>query len=287
MRRRYPELTSSLHRITGQVAGCMVVTIIVRYLNIWVYDQTLFWGYVFPPEGYLYNIFIGLLYVMIGVGLYEAFYYFNKWKQVFSEKEALKREHLQTQLDSLKTQINPHFLFNNLGSLASLIMEDQQKAVDFVQELSSVFRYLLQANEAHLTTLQQELEFMKHYLHLLQTRFPDSLLVNIDIDPMYMEAEIPPLTLQLLIENAVKHNTLLPQRPLKLSLYTNEASALVVVNNLQPKTSRVISNKLGLQNIKEKYRLLNLPKVKIEISDVEFKVTLPLINSKQYERIDR
>ena len=180
-RNRYPALAQSRRRLLSQFAASMGVTIIIRYLTIWLYDKTLFWGYMFPPEGYLYNIFIGMLYVVIVAGIYEGVYFFQKWKTTLSETEALKREHLQTQLDSLKAQINPHFLFNNLSSLTSLIMEDPHKAVDFVNELSSVYRYLLQANEKNIVPLRSELHFIDNYFNLLKTRFGDAIALHKNI----------------------------------------------------------------------------------------------------------
>lgn len=285
-RRKYPELSQSRSRIISQFLGCMLVTILIRYANVWFYDQTVFWGYMFPPEGYLYSIFVGLMYVIIVAGIYESLYYFHKWKQLFSEAEALKRENLQTQLDSLKAQINPHFLFNNLGSLSSLIMENQEKAVEFVNELSSVYRYLLQANEKNLTTLKSELDFLRDYFHLLKTRFGEGIGLSIEIDESYFSSLLPPLTLQLLVENAVKHNAVLPSKPLSIQI-SAEDDRLVVRNNLQKKNGAVISNKLGLRTIISKYQLMNTEPVKINDDGSGFTVTLPLIKNNMYETIDR
>jgi len=284
-RRKYPELSQSRSRIISQFLGCMLVTILIRYINVWFYDQTFFWGYMFPPEGYLYSIFVGLLYVIIVAGIYESLYYFHKWKQLFSEAEALKRENLQTQLDSLKAQINPHFLFNNLGSLSTLIMENQEKAVDFVNELSSVYRYLLQANEKNLTSLKEELDFLRDYFHLLKTRFGEGIVLSIEIEERYFSSLLPPLTLQLLVENAVKHNAVLPSKPLSIRVHT-EDDQLVVSNNLQKKNGAVISNKLGLQTIISKYRLMNTEAVRVIDNGSSFTVTLPLIKNNMYETID-
>lgn len=284
-RRRFPELSQSKFRITSQFLGCMVVTILIRYLNIWFYDQTLFWGYIFPPEGYLYSIFVGLLYVVIVAGLYEGLYYFQKWKQIFSEAEALKRENLQTQLDSLKAQINPHFLFNNLSSLSSLIVEDQDKAVTFVNELSSVYRYLLQANEKNLVTLKSELAFLKDYFHLLKTRFDEGISLSVGIGEKYYSYMLPPLTLQLLVENAVKHNTVQPARPLHIRIFVDETGNLVVENNLQKKNTAIISNKLGLRTIISKYKLMNRKPVRVQETESRFIVTLPLIKNNIYETV--
>jgi uncharacterized membrane-anchored protein YhcB (DUF1043 family) len=277
--KRYPSLSQTRQRVGGLFLGCMLVTILVRYLNIWFYDKTLFWGYVFPPEGYWYNILIALLYVVIVAGIYEGLFYFRQWKKTFAEKEALKVEHLQTQLDSLKAQINPHFLFNNLGSLASLIMEDQVQAVRFVNELSSVYRYVLQANDKHLTTLKSELSFIDNYINLLKARFSEGIEWHCQPQSQHLEYMLPPLTLQLLIENAVKHNAILPESPLVITIYTDEADNLVVVNNLQKKTSAIPSSKLGLKNIITKYRLLNQKDVLIKQTDTVFQVIIPLIKT--------
>ena len=284
-RGRYPELAQSRQRIFSQFIGCMGVTILIRYANVWFYDQTLFWGYMFPPEGYWYSIFVGLLYVIIVAGVYEGLYYFHKWKQLFSEAEALKRENLQTQLDSLKAQINPHFLFNNLGSLSSLIMEDQERAVTFVNELSSVYRYLLQANEHQLTSLKSELTFLRDYFHLLKTRFGEGVHLEVDVEEHHRSYLLPPLTLQLLIENAVKHNIVLPQKPLHIRVYTDSNDTLAVVNNLQKKTSPVLSNKVGLRTIISKYKLLNQGAVRVTETPAHFRVELPLVKNNVYETV--
>lgn len=284
-RARYPELAQSRLRILSQFIGCMGVTILIRYANVWFYDQTLFWGYMFPPEGYWYSIFVGLLYVLIVAGIYEGLYYFHKWKQLFAEAEALKRENLQTQLDSLKTQINPHFLFNNLGSLSSLIIEDPARAATFVNELSAVYRYLLQANQHQLTTLKSELTFLRDYFHLLKTRFGEGVHLEVDVEDHQRAYLLPPLTLQLLIENAVKHNIVLAQKPLHIRVYTDRSDNLVVANNLQKKTAPVLSSKVGLRTIISKYKLLNQGVVRIAETSTHFRVELPLVKNNIYESV--
>lgn len=284
-RKRFPEIIESRKRIITLLIGCMIVTILIRYANVWFYDKTLFWGYIFPSEGYLYSIFVGLLYVVIVAGIYEGLYYFHKSKQLLEEKEALKRENLQTQLDSLKAQINPHFLFNNLSSLSSLIVEDQEKAVTFVNELSSVYRYLLQANEKNLVPLKKELDFLKDYYHLLKTRFGEGVNLEIEVKEDQQNYLLPPLTLQLLLENAVKHNTVLPEKPLMIRMYADEGDNLVVVNNLQKKNMAVQSNKLGLKTIVSKYKLMNKGPVLIKETGSVFQVMIPLIKNNIYESV--
>lgn len=281
-RKKFPLLNQTKQRITAILIVCFIVTLIVRTLNIWVYDRTKFWGYRFPLEGYLHSIFVALLFVIIVAGIYEGIYYFLKWKDVAVEAEVLKKENLQTQLDSLKTQINPHFLFNSLGSLSSLIEEDPKKAQVFVNDMSAVYRYLLQTNERGLTTLQKELDFLNAYYQMLRTRFENGLQLELNIDERYLDWLIPPLTLQILLENAVKHNAVLPSKPLLIKIYTDSMQNLFVVNNLQKKTSEVISNKTGLNNIAAKYKLLNQKDITIRQTDTYFQVIVPLIKNSSY-----
>lgn len=286
-RRRFPGLNQTRKRIIYAFTAAVIVTIILRGFNVFVYDKTRFWGYQFPLEAYLHSIAVAILFVLIVGSVYEAIYYFSKWKDMAVEAEALKKENLQTQFDSLKAQISPHFLFNSLGSLASLIEEDPARAQYFVCEMASVYRYLLQSNENELVSLQNEIDFIVAYTGMLTTRFPEGLQVNINIDDEDRNKMIPPLTLQLLLENAVKHNVVLASKPLKVDISTADHKFLKVCNNLQPKTSPVQSNKTGLHNIIAKYKLLNLPEVLVEQTADSFCVTIPLINNSQYADTDR
>jgi len=278
-RKRFPGLDQTRKRITGMLIASVLLTFVIRTLNIWFYDKTLLWGYRFPLEGYLHGVFVAVLLVIIIGGIYEGIYYFSMWHRTSLEAESLKKLHLETQLDSLKTQINPHFLFNNFGSLASLITEDQQKAVEFVEELSSVYRYLLKANEKTVTTLDEELKFIHSYYQLVKKRFANGIVIVQEIDPAALQSGIPPLTLQLLVENAIKHNAVLPDKPLGITISTIGSDTLSIVNNIQKKSSPVESGKLGLKNITNKYKLLRQPDVKIEQTEKYFKVTVPLIKT--------
>jgi LytS/YehU family sensor histidine kinase len=161
-------------------------------------------------------------------------------------------------------------------------MEEPEKAVTYVNELSSVYRYLLQANENNLITIEKELNFLKDYFHLLETRFGNGVQLSINLNDRYLNWLLPPLTLQLLVENAVKHNTVLPQKPLLIQIY-NEDDNIVVINNLQKKTSHIPSSKLGLKTIRSKYELIKKEAIQIEETQEYFKVTLPLIKNNIYE----
>jgi hypothetical protein len=278
-RKKYPALNQTRKRVLLLLLTCITVTIIVRTANIFLYDATNFWGSRFPAEAYLKGIFVALLFVIIVVGSYEAIYYFSKWKHVAVEAEALKKENLQTQFNSLKMQLSPHFLFNSLGSLETLIDEDPQTARRFVGEMSSVYRYLLQANEYQLTSVRNEINFITAYIGMLKIRFGEGLRVVINVEESVMDRLIPPLTLQILVENAVKHNAVLSARPLLVNIYS-DYDKLIIENNLQKKISAVSSNKKGLANIISKYKLLEEPEIDITETDSKFRVVIPLIKKK-------
>jgi LytS/YehU family sensor histidine kinase len=228
---------------------------------------------------------VALLFVVIVGGIYEGIYYFTKWNRASLEAERLQRQNLQTQLDSLKSQISPHFLFNSLSSLISLIMEDQKRAVLFAEELSVVYRYLLQANETTLTTVREEIRFAQAYYSLLQNRFEDSMRMEVNVEEGALDGLVSPLSLQLLLENAVKHNATLQEDPLCITIESKNGY-LVVTNSLHPKNSPVPSNKVGLKNIAAKYELLGQPSIIVEKSTTHFIVKLPLINVHQHEYSD-
>ncbi|MFC5408976.1 sensor histidine kinase [Larkinella bovis] len=217
------------------------------------------------------------LIVAIVVITYESMDNFGNWQESRKEIDTLSKAQLQAQLDTLRQQVNPHFLFNSLNSLTALISENPEKAEVFAEELSSVYRYLLRSNESPLTPLASELEFIESYYHLLKTRHGEALKLETRIQPGTEIRQLPPLTLQLLVENAVKHNIILPEQPLTIVLTTNAHQHLIVSNNLQRKPSRVFSNGVGLSNILSKYQMLGQPAPTVEEDDREFRVTLPLV----------
>lgn len=201
--------------------------------------------------------------------------------------ERLEKENLEAQFRSLKDQVNPHFLFNSLNSLSSLIRLDPEKAEEFVEELSAVYRYLLRSNEQELILLEDELRFIQSYLVLLKTRFGEGFSINFRIFPEHADWLIPPLTLQLLVENAVKHNVISAHKPLVVEIFTTESDRLHVHNNFQKKSRSVQSSKVGLANIQNKFKLLRQPEPEIEQTENEFKVIVPLIKPVNYERAYR
>ncbi len=227
-------------------------------------------------SNYTYSVGIQIFYHFVYFIIYEGSYVLREWQQAYEHNERLKKAKLRHQLDTLKSQINPHFLFNSLNSLSMLIYESPRQAEAFVDELSSVYRYLLRANDQELTSLNRELQFIRSYFQLLKTRYGAGVELTIAVDNDVLEHRLPPLTLQLLVENAVKHNVILPAHPLAIRIQT-QGNTLIVQNNLQRKTTAVLSNKVGLSHIAAKYRLLGQRAISIQEDNGLFVIALPLV----------
>lgn len=255
-------------------------------VHVLLNTHTIFWMFLvqgwlgfhhFPWQRIPWAILLGIVLNTVLVCIHEGVYAFEQWEQKVQETERLKKANLQSQFDSLKQQINPHFLFNSLNSLSSLIEDNPENAQQFVDELSSVYRYLLRSNETELTTLADELAFANSYFHLLRTRYGEHLGLEQHINYQFNNHLLPPLTLQLLLENIVKHNIILPDQPLHIRIETHEDGRLCVQNNLQRRTVHVASNRIGLANIATKYKLLGKDEVQVTEDDLFFTVTLPLL----------
>lgn len=208
------------------------------------------------------------------------FYFIQHHKLVVFQKqesqleiERLKQAQLEVSLNSLKEQLSPHFLFNTLNTLSTLTSEKHVK--DFVNELSNIYRHVLQHKQKDTVTLAQELNFIYSYVYILKSRFEDAIHINIDLTDADQGLRIPALTLQLLLENAVKHNMATSYKPLSIHLYRQD-NFLVVSNNLQPKNSVSYSTGTGLHNIRLRYQLLFNKEIEIEKTPALFTVKLPL-----------
>jgi LytS/YehU family sensor histidine kinase len=208
---------------------------------------------------------------------YEILFHFARLRYIEKQNNQLEKEKLQAELQQLKGIVNPHFLFNNLNSLSSLISEDPAQAEGFLNELTKVFRYLLRNNNTDLTTVGEELQFIDSYYHLLQTRHGKSISLDIQVSNKINGYLLPPLTLQLLVENAVKHNRLHKEAPLKIEIFNQGEDKLVVRNNLSKRDKAVESTGIGLQSIKLRYGLLKQTGPEIEEDGLFFSVTIPLI----------
>ncbi len=189
----------------------------------------------------------------------------------------LQEENIVSQFESLKAQVNPHFLFNSLNVLSSLIHIDQEKAARFVRQLSKVYRYVLEHKDRDTISLKEELPFIESYVFLLDTRFDQNLKVEIELPEEAREKHVAPMVIQLLLENAIKHNIVSRSRPLTIHIAV-EGDDLVVRNNLQRKSSTEVSSRTGLENIRKRYEYLTNRKVGIAEDDGHFTVRIPLLD---------
>ncbi len=196
---------------------------------------------------------------------------------ITTENLGLQSENIRNQYEALKNQLNPHMLFNSLNTLRSLIREDKDRAQDYIQELSHVLRYTLQSNESLVVSLKDEMNFVSAYLFLLKMRYEDNLKFNINIDAQYENYSLPPMAVQMLIENAVKHNEISSRRPLTIDINTDKKGNLKVSNAVQPKINSNPGMGVGLANLSKRYQLIFHKEISIT-HDNNFIIEIPLSN---------
>jgi len=217
---------------------------------------------------------IAFSFVFLGSLVSNAIMFFKNWKEAAVQQEKLKREQLALQYETLKSQVNPHFLFNNLNSLTSLISTNPDKAIDFVKKLSEVYRYVLDQKDHELVALETELKFLESYIFLQKIRFETKLNVLINVNSR--KFKVIPLSVQMLVENAIKHNEISDKNPLVIRIFSTDNDYLNVENQLQKKVGSEGSGS-GIQNIKDRYEFLTSKKVIITENTEKFIVSIPLL----------
>ncbi|TCZ72990.1 sensor histidine kinase [Flaviaesturariibacter aridisoli] len=280
LRIRLPHVGQTSRRLTLLALAHISVTVASYTLIFYGFDAIRFLGYRLETGKYHFALLVGLAVSMLATALWEADHFFVKLKYSLDEKKRLQQLTVQQEFNTLKSQVNPHFLFNCFNTLSSLISEDSRQAEAFLNELSQVYRYLLRNNQDGLSTVKTEMRFIESYFRLLQTRHGDSIQLRVEVDRKYEPYLLPSLSLQLLVENAVKHNILCREQPLVIDIFTTAGNKLVVSNNLQRRNAQPFSNKIGLKNIEHKYSLLDAPGFHILQDEKNFCVVLPLIWSK-------
>lgn len=275
--KKYPGLNQSMQRILLKTLVVVIIMPPSILLILFVYDRFSIFDYKWSEKDMWMGLILGWCVNLIFETLYEMDYMLTKYRESVQEKESLRQLSEKQEFDTLKGQVNPHFLFNCFNTLSSLITEDRIRAEKFLDELSKVYRYLLRNNEDGLTTVQNEIRFIESYYQLLQTRHGEAVQIHIEIDKRYDQYLLPSLSLQLLVENVVKHNVLSKNKPLMIDIFTTAGNKLVVNNNLQRRTVKAPSNKVGLDNIRAKYALLKQPGFQILEDKNNFTVVLPLI----------
>ena len=277
-RKKYPLFEDVRRRLIFQSVSMFFFTIVFNNFLGYLADDIFFKdgpGH-FRSDMLISSNSAALFCTIMIIAIYESIYFMNALRQSVEETEKLKRENLSAQLNALRTQVNPHFLFNNLNTLSSIIPENPKQAVDFVQQLSKVYRHILEVKDEKSIPLKDELDVLRAYAFLLQTRFGHNLQIDIDVADEKMQKRIVPLSLQLLMENAIKHNIVSADRPLKINVYAENGS-LVVSNNLQKKNQLHESTGIGLDNIRNRYKLLSDKIVEVIENGNNFTVSIPLL----------
>lgn len=267
-------------------SGSIILTLLAyffcRTVHLVVFTNKFTFKEFLKQEQFSFYFFPLIFTISVMLVFYVIYFYKALQEQKVKEQKIIAGT-ANAQFDALKNQLDPHFLFNSLNVLASLIEEDPEKAQKFTSALSKVYRYVLEQKNKDLVTVGEELKFAKTYIELLKMRFEDAIVFEFSEELLKSEAKVVPLSLQLLLENAVKHNRVTAAQPLKINIYESQ-KMLVVKNKLQRKEILKTSSGVGLSNIKERYKLLTRRQVEILKTDDEFIVLLPVL-TKQTKHI--
>ncbi len=275
------EKNERIKRIVIGIVGSIVITLlglfVLRMLSeMTMNDKTL--AEFIANESYR-NYQFGLWVTMSVVVTFHIVYYYNRYQQKRVKESQIVAKTESAKFESLKNQLDPHFLFNSLNVLTALIGEDPIQAEKFTTKLSKVYRYVLQQKDKDLIPLEDELKFAKSYMELLNMRFEGGIVFSIPETVSDLDLKIVPLSLQLLLENAVKHNVISSDNPLNIKIY-EENGFLAIENNINLKESLGKSTKVGLKNIIQRYSLITDQTVEITNKNQKFKVKLPLLTQK-------
>ncbi|MDR6562393.1 MULTISPECIES: histidine kinase [unclassified Arcicella] len=228
-------------------------------------------------RGFFQWIVVSIIIAFMIIGINTCNYLIVSWKNAAMKAAALDQLAVEAELQSLKLQIDPHFVFNNLSVLSELILFNQQLGYEYAENFSKIYRYMLVNSKKDIILLEEELKFLNSYMFLIKNRIGDGVAFEVNIDQASKQLYLPPLTLQLLVENALKHNKTNKKNPLKISIYNTDEQALIVENILLPIENQLESSGIGIQNIIRRYDLLWQKQPEIIKDETTFKVKIPLI----------
>ncbi|MCU4176212.1 sensor histidine kinase [Carboxylicivirga sp. N1Y90] len=272
---RYPVRRLIIQSL-GVVLLCavfIVFTMLVVY--VWHYNsEQLQWASFMQQV--MMSLKIAFSFLVISSLISNSILFFGKWKDAAVEQEKLKHEHTALQYETLKSQVNPHFLFNSLNALIQLIHSDPYRAEAFVKKLSYLYRYVLEQKNNETVTLKEELDALKDYIFLLKIRYGDNLIVTIS-DALYQEGRVVPMSLQMLLENVVKHNVIAKKKPVNVKVWLEE-DYIVISNTVNKKKEKEDSTGIGLENIRMRYRYFSSNPLIVREDEECFEVRIPLLS---------
>jgi len=282
--RKWSEILRLIINLTlGFLAG-LITNISYKYSDIYIYHMYDTWKDIsnFNPE---LTISLTLIYI-IGYGIYEYLYVKLQKKDEQIKSEKLLKENILAQYQSLKNQVEPHFLFNSLSVLSSIIYTNTDLASEFVVKLSKTLRFILDKNQFDLVPLNEELKMVNDYFFLLKTRFDEAITLDLSIEKEEIKGIfIPPTSIQLLIENAIKHNKLSLTEPIQITIGIQD-DYICISNNINKKNEQIESTRLGLKNVSKRYELIAEKQIIIENTGSQFVVKLPFLNQEDYENFN-
>jgi two-component system, LytTR family, sensor kinase len=284
LRKRYKSDEGIGTRMLVMIAIFIALTIVFLWALFKGYEQVPLYQYTFSQSSFVWAFIGTAIFVIFITFVQEGIARYEIWKNKMHENEQLSRAARQNRIQGLKSQVNPHFLFNSLNSLSSLIDEDEEKAEKFLDEMSKVYRYMLRNEDGEMVKLSDELRFMASYYYLLKTRYGDGLQVVIDVDRHQWDRWLPSLSLQTIVENAFTQNVMAKEQPLCIEISTS-AGGITVRNNVQPKHrsgDRDIES--GIDTLVTRYELFYQAKIEIKDSDKERIIILPLFDAGKEEQ---
>jgi len=262
-----------------QIAYMLVVSLVLFYLTIYLIGEG-------QQDAGFETSFLMKLSIIMALSLviynviYFAFYSYNEYAVVQIETVANERRQLQLQLEALKSQLKPHYLFNSLNTISSLLYKDAHLTEQFIRRLAQTYQYILSTQRDQYVSLAEEIEFVKSYHFLLKVRFEENIFLEINIPPTLLSTKIPPLTMQILVENAIKHNVITKEKPLYIYISAIDNTVLKVINTKTESPLQTASFNIGLKNIKRRYDMLSNHEITI-IDENKFEVHLPVIKDQQ------
>lgn len=266
----------------GQVIGISIVAGGLCTLFIEIFKPGIFWkGLSTTDEDLAWKFFI---LIVVSVFIYKVIYtiLFSYKQYAVTQIETVQneRKQLELQFEALKSQLSPHYLFNSLNTISSLIYNDPQTAEQFIRRLALTYQYILSTQHKRHVSLSEELDFVQSYYYLLRIRFQQSLTLEVNLPKSILSSPIPPLTLQLLVENAVKHNTITQEKPLLIYISAVDNTQLKVTNTKNESIQSSASFRIGIENIRKRYEFFTAKKIEIK-DDEKFVVSLPVIRLKE------
>lgn len=275
-RRRFPSHNQTARRLVAALLLYLLTSYAAIHLSLWIFESTGLLGLQKTPELTWHCMLVALVGNLVNGIMYDLFYTFAKMKEALVAKEGLQKEHLRQQFDALKTQVNPHFLFNNLNTLSELIEEDTGAADRFLNEMSKVYRYMLRSRHHSWATLQQELQCLESYMYLHRVRYGSLLQYEKTIDPVQREYRIPALSLSLIAEEAIRTSRFSKDEPLVLSL-VSENEKLIFSYGHKPKYKLLESEGLNWTFLSDRYAEEGLTGFSCSKRDHNIIVSLPLL----------